>query len=56
MREILVDLERNRVRVVFRCNEDEAVIRLKLGEAKDLAGKIENVLRDYQQRRGIRID
>lgn len=30
MREILVDLERNRVSIVFRCNEDEAVIRLKL--------------------------
>lgn len=56
MREILVDLERNRVRVVLRCNEDEAVFRFKLGEARDLAGKIGEVLREYEKRRGIRID
>ncbi len=56
MREILADIERNRIRVVFRQDEDEIVIRLKLNEAKTLSGKLDELLSDFEKRKQVRID
>ena len=55
-RKINVDIERNRVRVVISHGEDEEIIKLTLDEARDLLGKLEGSLEDYQQRRHVRID
>jgi hypothetical protein len=56
MRELLVELERNRVRLVVRHGEDETVLKLKLEEAEALSADLANALKDYQQRKHIRID
>lgn len=56
MRELLIELERNRVRLVVRHDEDETVIKLKLQEAEVLSTDLANALKDYQQRKHIRID
>jgi hypothetical protein len=56
MRELLVELERNRVRLVVRHGEDETVLKLKLEEAEALSADLANALEDYQQRKHIRID
>ncbi|KAF5409897.1 MAG: hypothetical protein C5S43_05745 [Candidatus Methanocomedens sp.] len=56
MREILVELERNRVRLVVRHGEDETVLKLNLQEAQTLSDDLEQALEDYQQRKHIRID
>lgn len=56
MREILVELERNRVRLVVRHGEDETVLKLNLQEAQTLSGELEQALEDYQQRKHVRID
>ena len=56
MRELLVELERNRVRLVVRHGEDEAVLKLNLEEAEALSVDLTNALEDYQQRKHIRID
>lgn len=56
MKEILVDIERNRIRLVIRHDEDESVVRLKLNEAKELAGNLNELLLDFEKRKMIRID
>jgi hypothetical protein len=56
MRELLVELERNRVRLVVRHGEDETVLKLNLEEAEALSADLANALEDYQQRKHIRID
>ncbi len=55
-RELSVDIERNRVRVVISHGEDKEVIKLTLDEARDLIGKIDGALEDYEQRKHQRID
>ena len=55
-RELSVDIERNRVRVVISHGEDREVIKLTLDEARALAGKINGALEDYEQRKHQRID
>ncbi|MBA1341877.1 MAG: hypothetical protein C5S40_07010 [ANME-2 cluster archaeon] len=58
MRELLVELERNPVRLVVRHGEDEAVLKLNLeeAEAEALSADLATALEDYQQRKHIRID
>ncbi|MCX9010260.1 MAG: hypothetical protein OIN66_03965 [Candidatus Methanoperedens sp.] len=56
MREILVDIERNRIRLVIKHDEDESVIRLKLEEARELAGNLNETLLDFEKRKRVRID
>ncbi|MCK4937995.1 MAG: hypothetical protein KAR85_05280 [Methanosarcinales archaeon] len=56
MREILVELERNRVRLVVRHGEDETVLKLNLQEAQTLSDDLKLALEDYQQRKHVRID
>ncbi|HIH86513.1 MAG TPA: hypothetical protein HA304_01235 [Methanosarcinales archaeon] len=56
MRELLVELERNPVRLVVRHGEDEAVLKLNLEEAEALSADLATALEDYQQRKHIRID
>ncbi len=55
-REINVDIERNRVRIVISHGEDREVVKLTLDEARDLNNKIEDALEDYGQRKHQRID
>jgi len=55
-REISVDIERNRVRVVISHGEDKEVVKLTLDEARTLVGKIDGALEDYDQRKHQRID
>ena len=55
-RELSVDIERNRVRVVISHGEDREVIKLTLDEARALVGKINGALEDYEQRKHQRID
>ncbi len=56
IREISVDIERNRVRVVISHGEDREVVKLTLDEARDLISKIDGALEDYDQRKHQRID
>ncbi len=56
MREILVDIERNRIRLVIKHDEDEAVTRLKPDEARELSGKLNELLSDLEKRKKVRID
>jgi len=46
MRELLVELERNWVRLVVRHGEDETVLKLKLEEAEALSADLTNGLED----------
>lgn len=55
-RELSVDIERNRVRIVISHGEDREIIKLTLDEARALIGKIDGVLEDYDQRKHQRID
>lgn len=55
-REIIVDIERNRVRVVIIRGEDREITKLTLDEARDLIMKIESAMEDYDQRKHLRID
>ena len=55
-RELSVDIERNRVRIVISHGEDRDVIKLTLDEARALVGKIDGALEDYDQRKHQRID
>ena len=55
-RKINVEIERNRVRVVINHGEDEEIIKLTPEEARDMLGKVEGSLEDYQQRKHVRID
>jgi hypothetical protein len=56
MRDIQVDIERNRIRLVIKHDEDEAVIRLKRDEARELSGKLNELLSDFEKRKKVRID
>ena len=56
MREILADIERNRIRLVIKYEDDETVIRLKLNEARELSGKLNELLSDFGKRKKVRID
>ncbi len=56
MKEILVDIERNRIRLVIKHDEDETVIRLKRDEARELSGKLNELLLDFEKRKKVRID
>jgi len=56
MREILADIERNRIRIVVKYDEDETVIRLKLNEASELSEKLNELLSDFEKRKKVRID
>ena len=55
-RELSVDIERNRVRIVISHGEDREVVKLTLDEARALVGKIDGALEDYGQRKHQRID
>lgn len=55
-RKINVDIERNRIRLVISYGEDEEIIKLNLHEARDLLGKLDETLEDYEQRKNVRID
>lgn len=55
-RKINVDIERNRVRVLISHGEDEEIIKLTLGEARDLLSRLDGALEDYEQRKHVRID
>lgn len=55
-RKIEVEIERNRVRISVFHGEDEEIIKLSLGEAGDLAEKLEKALDDYSRRKQVRID
>jgi len=56
MREILADIERNRIRIVIKHDEDETVIRLKMNEAGELSEKLKELLTDFEKRKKVRID
>jgi len=56
MREILADIERNRIRIVVKYDEDENIIRLKLNEARELSEKLKELLLDFEKRKMVRID
>ena len=56
MREIQADVERNRIRIVIRHDEDETIIRLRLDEASELSEKLSELFSDFEKRKGIRID
>ncbi|WP_406660429.1 hypothetical protein [Methanolobus sp. ZRKC3] len=55
-RNISVDLERNRVRVVVSHGEDEEILKLSLDEARVLEEKLNSTIEDYLQRKNLRID
>lgn len=56
MREILADIERNRIRIVLKYDEDETVIRLKMSEAGELSEKLNALLTNFEKRKKVRID
>jgi hypothetical protein len=56
MREILADIERNRIRIVLKYDEDEIVLRFKLNETRDLLTKLNELLSDFEKRKKVRID
>jgi len=55
-RKISVDIERKNIRIIITHAEDEEILKLTLDETKDLIGKLENTVEDYQQRQNLRID
>ena len=55
-RKISVDIERKNIRIIITHAEDEEILKLTVDEAKDLIGKLENTVEDYQQRQNLRID
>ncbi|WP_321419784.1 hypothetical protein [uncultured Methanomethylovorans sp.] len=55
-RTISVDIERKNVRIIITHAKDEEILKLTIDEAKDLIGKLENIVEDYQQRQNLRID
>lgn len=56
MKEMLVELERNRVRLVIRHGEDETILKFNLQEAETLSNDLKKALQDYRQRKHVRID
>ena len=55
-RKIDVEIERTRIRVTIFHGEDEEIVKLNLEEAEELAGKLQQTILDYSQRKQIRID
>ena len=55
-RKIVLEIERNRIRMTVFHGEAEQVIKLNLEEARELAEHLEKILEDYTQRKQIRID
>jgi hypothetical protein len=55
-RKIVLEIERNRIRMTVFHGEDEQVIKLNLEEARELAEDLDKTLEDYSQRKQIRID
>ncbi|MCD4800144.1 hypothetical protein HNV12_26635 [Methanococcoides sp. SA1] len=55
-RKIIVDIERNRVRVVVSHGEDEEIVKLSIPEARELMSKMQDTILDYDQRKQVRID
>ncbi|MDA0524597.1 MULTISPECIES: hypothetical protein [Methanococcoides] len=55
-RKIIVDIERNRVRVVVSHGEDEEIVKLSIPEARELMSKMQDAILDYDQRKQVRID
>lgn len=55
-RKIDVEIERTRIRITIFHGEDEEVLKLNIEEAEELAGKLQQTIEDYSQRKQIRID
>ncbi|NYT19333.1 MAG: hypothetical protein GKC08_03460 [Methanosarcinales archaeon] len=55
-RNITVDIERNRVRIVVSHGEDEEIVKLSIAEAQELLKKVGDAVEDYEQRKQVRID
>lgn len=55
-RKIIVDIERNRVRVVVSHGEDEEIVKLSIPETRELMSKMQDAILDYDQRKQVRID
>ena len=55
-RNIVVDIERNRVRIVVSHGEDEEILKLSIAEARELLSKVSESVEDYEQRKQVRID
>jgi len=55
-RNITVDIERNRVRIVVSHGEDEEIVKLSIPEAQELLTKLGDTVEDYEQRKQVRID
>jgi len=55
-RNIVVNIERNRLRVIISHGEDEEIIKLSVGEARTLHKALGGKLEDYEQRQNLRID
>ncbi|WP_445474352.1 hypothetical protein ACT9XH_08160 [Methanococcoides methylutens] len=55
-RNITVDIERNRVRIVVSHGEDEEIVKLSIAEAQELLTKVGDAVEDYEQRKQVRID
>ncbi|SES75047.1 hypothetical protein SAMN04488587_0789 [Methanococcoides vulcani] len=55
-RNITVDIERNRVRIVVSHGEDEEIVKLSIAEAQELLTKVGDAIEDYEQRKQVRID
>ncbi|AKB19726.1 MULTISPECIES: hypothetical protein [unclassified Methanosarcina] len=55
-RKIDVEIERTRIRLTIFHGEDEEIMKFNLEEAEELAGKLEQAIQDYSQRKQIRID
>ncbi|ODV50077.1 hypothetical protein C7960_1464 [Methanohalophilus euhalobius] len=55
-RNVVVDIERNRLRVIISHGEDEEIIKLSFGEAHTLYEALGKKLEDYKQRQNLRID
>ncbi len=55
-RKISVDIERQRLRVIINHGEDEEIIKLSVVEAHNLLEALDETLKDYEQRKNLRID
>ncbi|RNI14092.1 hypothetical protein EFE42_05635 [Methanohalophilus sp. RSK] len=55
-RNVVVDIERNRLRVIISHGEDEEIIKLSVSEARTLHQALGEKLEDYEQRQNLRID
>ncbi len=56
MRNLRVEVERDRIRLRMAWGEDELVARLKLDEAEELRDALDEALDDYRRRKRTRID